>query len=107
MPAIPIIDSHVHLWDPNRFRMPWLDKLPAINKSMDLTDYAAATNGIDVEGLVYLQVEVAPQGVDRQGRGSVGAARIRGRRRVLPGGVGRARRRDQRCTPDRAGRTGP
>jgi L-fuconolactonase len=60
MPAIPIIDSHVHLWDPNRFRMPWLDKLPAINKSMDLTDYAAATNGIDVEGLVYLQVEVAP-----------------------------------------------
>jgi L-fuconolactonase len=60
MPPFPIIDSHVHLWDPNRFRMPWLDKVPAINQPMDLTDYGAATNGIDVEGLVYLQVEVAP-----------------------------------------------
>lgn len=60
MPSFPIIDSHVHLWDPNRYRMPWLDHSPAINKPMGLPEYAEATEGIAVEGLVYLQVEVAP-----------------------------------------------
>lgn len=60
MPPFPIIDSHVHLWDPEKYRMPWLDNVPAINRSIDLHDYDVATDGIDVEGLVYLQVEVAP-----------------------------------------------
>jgi L-fuconolactonase len=60
MPSFPIIDSHVHLWDPNRYRMPWLDKVPTINKPMGLPEYDAATAGINVEGLVYLQVEVGP-----------------------------------------------
>jgi L-fuconolactonase len=60
MPSFPIIDSHVHLWDPSMFRIPWLDKVPSINKPLDLADYDAAIAGIDVEGLVYLQVEVAP-----------------------------------------------
>jgi L-fuconolactonase len=60
MPPFPIIDSHVHLWDPNRYRIPWLDNVPAINKPRGLTEYDAATAGIDVEGIVYLQVEVAP-----------------------------------------------
>ena len=60
MPSFPIIDSHVHLWDPVKYRMPWLDKLPKINRLVDLNTYAEATAGIEIEGLVYLQVEVAP-----------------------------------------------
>ncbi|MCC6790844.1 MAG: amidohydrolase family protein [Thermomicrobiales bacterium] len=60
MPSFPIIDSHVHLWDPGRYRIPWLDALPSIGKPMGLHEYDVATDGIDVEGLVYLQVEVAP-----------------------------------------------
>jgi L-fuconolactonase len=60
MPSFPIIDSHVHLWDPVKYRLPWLDKLPPINRLVDLNTYADATAGIDVEGLVYLQVEVGP-----------------------------------------------
>jgi L-fuconolactonase len=56
----PIIDSHVHLWDPQRVRIPWLDGVPPINMRYDLTDYRAATAGLEIEGLVYLQVEVGP-----------------------------------------------
>src|SRR5829696_154712 len=55
-----IIDSHVHLWDPDRVEIPWLRNVPKINKLADLDLYAEATAGLDVEGLVYLQVEVAP-----------------------------------------------
>ena len=55
-----ILDSHVHLWDPERVRIPWLDGAPAINKRYDLSDYRSATEGLEIEGLVYLQVEVGP-----------------------------------------------
>jgi predicted TIM-barrel fold metal-dependent hydrolase len=59
MPTIPIVDSHVHLWDPSYFRIPWLDNLPELNRPYLLADYDAATSGLEIEGIVYLQVEVA------------------------------------------------
>ena len=60
MPPVPIVDSHVHLWDPDKVEIPWLSNVPPINVKRDLDDYAQATSGLDVQGLVYLQVEVAP-----------------------------------------------
>jgi len=60
MPASSILDSHVHLWDTDRFRIPWLDDIPMLNRPMSLDDYGQATHGLPVDGLVYLQVEVAP-----------------------------------------------
>ena len=60
MPAGPIIDAHVHLWDPGRVDIAWLRDEPAIDRPMGLADYSAATEGIEVAGLVYLQVEVHP-----------------------------------------------
>jgi L-fuconolactonase len=60
MPSFPIVDSHVHLWDPVKYRIPWLDKVPPINAARGIPEYEAATAGVEIEGLVYLQVEVAP-----------------------------------------------
>lgn len=60
MPLGPIIDAHVHLWDPERVEIPWLRNEPKINRPMGLADYSAATNGVEIAGLVYLQVEVHP-----------------------------------------------
>ncbi len=55
-----IIDAHVHLWDPSRFRMSWLDGNTMLDKPYLLDDYDQHTAGIDIRGMVYMQVEVEP-----------------------------------------------
>jgi L-fuconolactonase len=59
MPDVPIVDAHLHLWDPNHFRMPWLDGNALLDQRYDLADFRAATTGLDVQGMVYVQTDVA------------------------------------------------
>ncbi len=58
---IPIIDTHQHLWDLSRFRLPWLDEVEPLNRSFLPADYAAAAEGCGVERTVYMEVDVAPE----------------------------------------------
>jgi L-fuconolactonase len=60
MLEVPIVDSHVHLWDPHRFRMPWLDDNTHLHQRFGMPEFSEQTEGLPVEAIVYLQVDVTP-----------------------------------------------
>ena len=60
MPDFPIVDSHLHLWDPSHFRMSWLDGNAVLDQTYGLAEYRQHTAGVDIAAMVYLQVEVEP-----------------------------------------------
>ena len=60
MPDFPIIDAHVHLWDPARCEIPWLSRVPALNARYELAEYAEQTRGIEIEAFVYEEIDIAP-----------------------------------------------
>ncbi|MBN2293296.1 MAG: amidohydrolase family protein [Pirellulales bacterium] len=53
----PIVDTHLHLWDPAHLRYPWLDDLPTLNRPHLPDDYRQACGQIEVEKMVFLQCE--------------------------------------------------
>jgi len=60
MPDPPLIDAHVHLWDPRHFRMPWLDGNGRLDRAFGPTEFGRDTDGLGVEAVVYVQVDVTP-----------------------------------------------
>lgn len=60
--TIPVCDTHLHLWDLKKFRLPWLsgDAVQPINRSFVMKDYLTATSGQNVAKAVYMEVNVAP-----------------------------------------------
>jgi predicted TIM-barrel fold metal-dependent hydrolase len=65
----PIVDTHQHLWDLDRFRLPWLKKVPALSRNYQPEDYHTATVDLgnfagDLPGkivqTVYMEVDVDP-----------------------------------------------
>ena len=54
---IPIIDTHLHLWDPSQLSYPWLLDLPQLNGPYLLEDYQQATAELKIEKMVFLQCE--------------------------------------------------
>jgi L-fuconolactonase len=60
MPDFPIIDAHVHLWNPSRQAIPWLANVPALNARHELAEYAAATAGVEIEAFVYEEIDILP-----------------------------------------------
>ena len=61
METLPIIDAHVHFWDPERLSYPWLLGVPAINRRFTPEEYRSATAGVPITGIVFVQADVAPE----------------------------------------------
>lgn len=58
---LPVIDTHQHLWDLTKFRLGWLKKGEPLDASYTPTEYAKATEGLNVVKAVYMEVDVVPE----------------------------------------------
>jgi L-fuconolactonase len=63
---ISIIDSHVHLWYPDIFNMPWLEDVPALRRTFGLQQYREQTRRPPIVGMVYVEVGVDPRRAFRE-----------------------------------------
>ena len=61
--TIPVCDTHLHLWDLEKFNLPWLsnDGVQSISHSYVMKDYLKATARQNVAKAVYMEVNVAPE----------------------------------------------
>jgi L-fuconolactonase len=60
MPEFPIVDAHVHLYDPAAITFPWMQKVAKLNRPYLPADFDRLTAGVDVEALVFVEVDAAP-----------------------------------------------
>jgi L-fuconolactonase len=55
-----IVDAHVHLWNPERFRYSWLDGLPPLNRTMLPEDFADATASTGISKFIFVECGCEP-----------------------------------------------
>lgn len=55
---LPLIDTHQHLWDIERFKEGW--SAPPFGRSFNMKDYQSAIAGLNVVKAVYMEVAVPP-----------------------------------------------
>ena len=55
-----IIDTHQHLWDVSKFKLPWLNDSPEVLKhTFHVAEYREATRGLNIKA-VYMEIFVEP-----------------------------------------------
>ena len=63
---LPLIDTHQHLWELGKLRLPWLDGVEALRRDYTMADYLQATSGQAVAKTIYMEVDVAVEQKDRE-----------------------------------------
>jgi len=56
---VPIIDTHVHFWDPRHLSYEWLNKVPALNRAFLPEEYISVTQGINIQSLIFVEADCA------------------------------------------------
>ena len=71
--TIKIIDTHQHLWDLQKIRLPWVDNIPQLNRSFDCEDYYQYTNhnseadfDYEIEQSLYMEVDVDEEDIETE-----------------------------------------
>jgi len=59
LPNFPIIDSHVHIYDPGYLNYHWIKHVPQLDKPHLTTDFTRLTAGVEVDKIVFVEVDVA------------------------------------------------
>src|SRR5215472_6697914 len=54
----PVVDTHQHLWDLTRVRLPWIQKGSPLARSFLMSDYLSATDGLNIVKAVYMEVDL-------------------------------------------------
>ena len=74
-PDALIVDTHQHLWDLTRQKLPWLGGAPEIlRRSYRTEEYRAATAGLNVRA-IYMEVDVAESDLVAEAEFALGLAR--------------------------------
>jgi L-fuconolactonase len=60
MPDFPIIDSHLHIYDPGLISFPWMKARPSLDSPHLPETFFAAVDSVQVEGAVFVEVDAAP-----------------------------------------------
>lgn len=59
MPDFPIIDCHVHLYDPAQISYPWMASVPMLNARHSTPEFNAAVGDLVIEKMVFVEVDAA------------------------------------------------
>jgi L-fuconolactonase len=67
---LEITDSHVHIWDLKKLKLPWVKKGDEVlDRDYGVEDYLAATKGLNVTKAVYVEVAVDAKQHVEEGEG--------------------------------------
>ena len=60
MPPFPIVDTHVHLWDPAEIPMEWCAGVPVLNRPYGIRDLDEHRGDVQLDKFVFVECDVAP-----------------------------------------------
>src|SRR5436309_16019719 len=63
---LAIVDTHQHLWDLSKFRLPWVAKEPHLDHNFLMSDYLKEAKGLNIVKQVYMEVDVDATQQDKE-----------------------------------------